>query len=604
MPETAVDLFAAPNTAAEHRDDGTVLLRSRTELGEYAPSIVHSLRANAAADPNRLLVAERRGDRWAEVSWGDARQRADAIAQALLDHGLGPERPLMILSGNSTAHLLLTLGAYTAGVPVLPVSTAYSLVTRDHERIRAIAQLCSPGMVFADDPDRFGPALDSLSAPGRIELVAGDGRNGALRLDDVMATSPGEDVERAFERLGPDTVAKLLFTSGSTGKPKAVINTQRMMCSNQAAMGRVWPFLHDDPPILLEWLPWSHTFGGNHNLNQVLTYGGSLYLDGGRPDPALFDRTLSALREVRPTIFYNVPIGYAMLVPRLEEDRELAEAFFSRLRLMFYAAAALPQTLWDRLRAIADSIADHQVPLTSSWGTTETAPALTTAHFTSARCGCVGVPLPGATVKLVPQGDRFEIRVKGPNITPGYFGDDVLTAEAFDEEGFYRPGDAVRFVDDDDPDQGLMFDGRLSEDFKLTTGTFVRVGKVRTALVSSAGVIKDAVIAGDGREQVAALAWIDEQEASRRLGVAEPVAPDDPALREHLAGVLARLNAEAGSAGRIARLLILAEPPSIDAGEITDKGYVNQRAALERRASEVDRLFEDPPGDAVILPAP
>jgi feruloyl-CoA synthase len=595
MAETAAaTLFATPRVVAEDRADGALLLRSADPLGEYAPSMAHPFRAGAKAHPDRVLATQPAGDGRRTLRWGEARERADAIAQALLDDGLGPDRPLMVLSGNSLEHLLLTLAAYTAGVPVLPISPAYSLLSADHGRIRRIAAQCTPGMVFADDAEAFGPALDALAddVPVRITDLA-----------DLERATPTDAIERAFAALGPDTVAKILFTSGSTGAPKGVVNTHRMICSNQQALAQCWAFLRAEPPVLVDWLPWSHTFGGNHNLHQVVTHGGTLHIDDGRPAPALFDRTAQALREIAPTVYYNVPAGYALLAPRLEADRELAATFFSRLRFMFYAAAALPEALWDRLRAIADAVADHPVPLTAAWGTTETAPGATTAHFATARCGCIGVPLPGVTLKLVPAGDKREIRVAGPNITPGYHRDPAATAAAFDDEGFYRTGDAARLVDPADPAQGLMFDGRLAEDFKLATGTFVRVGAVRTALLSAAGVLSDAVIAGHDGPFAAALAWLNADEARRACGIAGDVARDDPALRAHLAAALATLNDAGGSAARIERLLLLDEPPDMDAGEITDKGYVNQRAVLARRAADVARLLADPPDPAVVLPA-
>jgi feruloyl-CoA synthase len=600
--QAPVRVFAPPSVIAERRDDGALLLRAKQPLGEFAPSLAHRFREHAAEHPERALAAQRADGGWAQLSWGDARGRADAVAQALLDAALGPDRPLMVLSGNSLAHLTMALGAHTAGVPVLPISTAYSLQSRDHERIRAIAERCSPGMVFADDADAFGAALDAVAAPNRAEVVVRGERDGAARFDALVATTPGADVERAFARIGPDTVVKLLFTSGSTGAPKGVINTNRMLCSNQQALGQVWPFLLSEPPVLVDWLPWSHTFGGNHNLGQVLAFGGSLYIDDGKPAPELFERTVAALRDVPPTVYYNVPAGYALLAPRLEDDRAFASAFFSRLRFMFYAAAALPEPLWERLRAIADEVADHPVPLTAAWGTTETAPGVTTAHFASARCGCIGVPLPGVEVKLAPRDDKLEMRVTGPNVTPGYVDEPELTAEAFDAEGYYRSGDAVRLVDESDPDQGLLFDGRLSEDFKLVTGTFVRVGTLRTELIAAAGVLRDAVLAGEGHDYVAALGWVDEQAARRACGLEGDVALDDPRLRGHLATALQRLGEGQGSASRVSRLLLLGEPPSIDAGEITDKGYVNQRAVLERRADDVERLFGEPPDTGVITP--
>jgi feruloyl-CoA synthase len=595
MTDGTRDLFAPARIAMERRDDGAILLHSTSELGPYAQSMAHLFRRGADAHPGRLLAAERSDDGWATITWGDARTVADALAQALIDRDLSAERPLMVLSGNSIQHLLMTLAAYIAGVPVMPVSVAYSLLSRDHERLRSIAALCSPGMVFADDGDAFGPALDALRRYVPVE-VTGD------QLAELTSVSPGPEVERAVERLGPDTVAKILFTSGSTGAPKGVLNTHRMLCSNQQALGRIWPFLHAEPPVLVDWLPWSHTFGGNHNLGQVIAFGGTIWIDDGKPAPQLFERTIDALRQVAPTVYYNVPAGYALLTPRLEGDRDFAAHFFSRLRFLFYAAAALPEALWDRLAAVAGEVADHDVPLTASWGTTETAPGATSAHFTPSRCGCIGVPLPGVSLKLVPVGEKLEIRLKGPNITPGYHRNPEATARAFDREGYYRTGDAVRLVDEDDPNQGLMFDGRLAEDFKLTTGTWVTVGRLRTALVSAAGVLTDAVIAGHDREFASALAWLNAAE-SRRVCTGDEVALDDPGLRAHLADCLARLNAGGGSSARIERLLLLAEPPNMDEGEITDKGYVNQRAVLARRADQVALLYSESPPDAVITPA-
>jgi feruloyl-CoA synthase len=356
----------------------------------------------------------------------------------------------------------------------------------------------------------------------------------------------------------------------------------------------IWPFLADEPPVLVDWLPWSHTFGANHNLNLVLFNGGTLHIDDGKPAPPLFPHTVAALKSVPPTLYFNVPAGYALLAPALENDTELAERFFSRLRFMFYAAAALPDALAERLRALAAKHADHEVPLTSSWGTTETAPCATSMHYLGAPTGCIGVPIPGCTIKLAPVGDRLELRVKGPNVTPGYYRQPGLAEAAFDEEGFYRSGDAATLLDPEDPNRGMAFDGRIAENFKLFTGTWVAAGTLRTRLVSTAGVLSDAVICGQDADYVAALAWVNPAEA-RDLDAHE--------LRARLAQALARLNAGAGSAARIERLLLLDTPPSLDAGEITDKGYLNQRRCLECRAADVSELYAEPPGERVITPA-
>ncbi len=599
---TPAQTFATPDTAIEKRDDGTLILTSRHVLPAYETSMAEVLRTRAALHPDRILAAQRDSDdRWAPLTYGDAARKAMHLAQGFLDLGLGPERPIMVLSGNSVEHLLVTLGAYTAGVPVMPISVAYSLMSADHERIKAIAKLTQPGLVFADDAQVFEKAINALNIAE--VLVARGERPGALRLETLETTELTEAVEAAYHAVNPDTTAKLLFTSGSTGAPKGVINTHRMMCSNQAMLQGIWPFLHDEPPVLVDWLPWSHTFGANHNLNLVLSNGGTLYIDDGKPAPPLFPRTLAALREVSPTVYFNVPAGFAILAPALESDPDLARHFFSRLRYMFYAGAALPAALADRLRTIAKEHADHEVPLTSSWGTTETAPAATSAHFPDAVNGCIGVPLAGIQIKLAPVGDKLEIRVKGPNITPGYYRRPELAVEAFDEEGYYRSGDAVKLVDEHDPNKGLLFDGRIAEDFKLQTGTWVWVGPLRMRLLSAARLLTDAVICGQDAEYIGALAWVNQAEAHKLTGSDEDVALDDPRLREHLENALAALNAEHGSAGRIERLLLLSTPPSLDAGEITDKGYINQRTCLRCRADEVTRLYAANPDPDVIVPA-
>ncbi|MGZ4174050.1 MAG: feruloyl-CoA synthase [Solirubrobacteraceae bacterium] len=597
-PLLELQTFASPDVAMERRHDGSVMLSSRRPLRDPEPSIPVVLSRQAAEHPDRPLAAQRDpGDRWTTLTYAEAERRAGALARAFSDLGLGPDRPLMILSGNSLEHLLVSLGAYAAQVPVMPISVAYSLMSADHARIRAIAELTRPGLVFADDAGPFTAALDAIAPTVPRALVARGEREGALRLDDLMAAR-GEPT--AADGPGPDTIAKLLFTSGSTGAPKGVINTHRMLCSNQAMLQEIWPFLSDEPPVLVDWLPWSHTFGANHNLNLALFNGGTIYIDDGKPAPALFPRTIAALTDVPPTLYFNVPAGYALLAPALESDAQLAERFFSRLRFMFYAAAALPDALAARLRKLARDHADHEVPLTSSWGTTETAPCATSMHFLGAPTGCIGVPIPGCTIKLAPVGDRLEIRVKGPHVTPGYFHRPELRDDAFDEEGFYRSGDAVTLIDPENPNGGMLFDGRIAENFKLLTGTWVAVGALRTRLISGAGVLSDAVICGHDAEYAAAMAWVNPAEARRLTGAQGDVALDDPVLRDHLAGALRALNARAGSASRIERLLLLASPPSLDAGEITDKGYLNQRRTLQCRAADVARLYADPPDPAVI----
>jgi feruloyl-CoA synthase len=601
-PLLELQTFVPPDIASERRDDGSIVLFSRHAPREIEPSITAVLRRRAAEHPDRPLAAQRgAAGRWVMLSYGEAERQARTLARAFTQLGLGADRPLMILSGNSLEHLLVSLGAYAARVPVMPISVAYSLMSSDHARVKAIAKLTAPGLVFADDAGPFGAALEALAPMGAQVLVARGERDGALRLDDLLATAPADAARTTDPR--PDTVAKLLFTSGSTGAPKGVVNTHRMLCSNQAMLQAIWPFLADEPPVLVDWLPWSHTFGANHNLNLALFNGGTIYIDDGKPAPPLFPRTIAALTDVPPTLYFNVPAGYALLAPSLENDPQLAERFFSRLRFMFYAAAALPDALAARLRRLASDHADHDVPLTSSWGTTETAPCATSMHFLGAPTGCIGVPIPGCTIKLAPVGDRLEIRVKGPNVTPGYFRAPDLTQAAFDEDGFYRSGDAVTLISEHDPGQGMLFDGRIAENFKLLTGTWVAAGALRTRLISAAGALSEAVICGQDAGYVAALAWVNQAEARRLTGATEDVGLDDEALRQHLAGALATLNAHAGSASRIERLLLLGQPPSLDAGEITDKGYLNQRRTLECRAADVARLYADAPDADVITAA-
>jgi feruloyl-CoA synthase len=593
-------LYATPRIVREDRPDGSILLRSADQLRPYPASILHSLREWASRAPHSLLVADRDGSEgWRTVTYGEAVAGAESIGQGLLDLGLGASRPLLVLSGNSVDHLLMMLGALNAGVPVVPTSTAYSLQSNDHARIRQVAELVTPGAVFADDADRFGAVLDTLQQTPAI-TSRGNRAVGAT-VEELRAVGAGSQVRQAFEGIGPETVAKILLTSGSTGAPKGVLTTHRMLASNQQMMRQVWPFLEEERPVIVDWLPWSHTFGGSHNLNMVVTNGGTLYVDDGGP-PAL-SRSLANLADVPPTIYFNVPAGYAQLVPVLEDDPEFAEAFFSRLRLLFNAAAALPSALRQRLGAVAEKTTGRRIPVSGSWGLTETAPAVTNAHFDFDDARCIGVPLPGAEVLLRPEGEAYEILARGPMVTPGFFRRPDLTASAFDTEGFYRTGDAVRLADDADPDAGLLFSGRVAEDFKLTTGTFVRVGALRTSLLSALPQLSDAVIAGQDRDEACALAWLNLAETRKLLG-RDPVAAGDayvdPALAGHLARGLEVHSRGAGRAGRIERILLMTAPPDLDAGEITDKGYVNQRKVIELRSDLVDRLYDEPAHPSVV----
>ncbi len=589
MPDT----FALPRIEAERRPDGRVILRSVEPLGAHAVSVVHAFRSHSEGQPDRVLIAERGPDGvWATSTWNEVRVAADRIAQGLLDRGLA-DRPVMVLSGNSRLHLTVSLAAMTVGAPVVPTSVAYSLFSADHAKLRAMAELVDPGVIVAEGAS-FARAVGAVSA-GR--LVVGSDLEGALSPEELGA-DPSPEVDRRCAALQAGDIAKILFTSGSTGAPKGVLNTHGMLAANQQQLRQIWPFLDDEAPVLLDWLPWSHTFGGNHNLNLVLSHGGSLWIDDGRPSPALIGNTARNLVDVRPTLYFHVPAGYAALLPVLERDSDVARAFLERLRFGFFAAAALPQELWDRLQRLAS---DHggRMRMTTSWGLTETAPAATSAHFPITRSDVLGVPLPGVEAALVPVGDRKEIRVRGPNVTPGYHRRPDLTQAAFDEEGFFRTGDAVALVDPDDPVAGLLFRGRIAEDFKLATGTFVRVGMLRPRLLSaSRGLLTDAVLCGQDGDYVTAMAWLHPDHAARVDAHGVPEA----SLRDELRGALQRLAEEGrGSSKRVERMLVLTEPPQLDAGEITDKGYLNQRAVRDRRAELVALLTADPVPARVVV---
>jgi feruloyl-CoA synthase len=603
--------YAAPRIACARAADGSLRCRSTESLASYDASLARLFRAAVERNPGGLFLAERGADGgWRKLSYEAARRTVDALAHGLIERGLSPERPVMILSGNSIEHALLTLAGHTAGIPVAPISVAYSLQSQDHAKLKHIAALLEPGLVYVADTAPFAKALAALEL-GKAELVAS--RNGAnlerVSVFDALAQGPpGPAVEQAAAATSAATIAKFLFTSGSTGLPKAVINTHGMLAANQQQLAQIWPFLDEAPLTLLDWLPWNHTFGANHNFNLVLRHAGALFIDGGRPLPGLIEATARNLAEVSPTIYFNVPAGYAALLPFLERDEALARSFFAKLRLIFYAGAALPQDLWERLEAVSLRATGERVPMTSSWGTTETSPLATAAHFAIERAGPIGVPVPGVELKLVPVDDKLEVRVRGPNVTPGYWKRPDLTRSAFDAEGFYQPGDAVRFADAAAPARGIVFAGRLAEDFKLTTGTWVAVGTLRVAVLAAASpALQDAVIAGENRAAITMLAWLNHAGCCRLAGCEAPLAElaRHPAVREHVRRALAEWNAaRRGSSERIARVLLLPDAPSIDANEITDKGYINQRLALERRKGEVERLYAAVPDAEVLVLAP
>jgi feruloyl-CoA synthase len=568
----------------------------------------------AAVTPEHTFLAERdsQSGSWCKLSYSAARQKVRSIAQSLLNRGLGPGNALVIISENSIAHALISLGAIYAGVAAVPVSTAYARTSSDFAKLRQVIEVACPRLVYIDDAARYVGALKAINFAG-AELVV-DNEDSAYpikvtRLHALTGQAATAAVDAAAARVGPDTIAKILFTSGSTDLPKGVINTHRMLCSNQQMIAQVWPFVSERPPVLVDWLPWSHTFGGNHNFNMVLRQGGTLYIDSGKPVPGLIDKTIAALKEISPTAYFNVPRGYNILIDHLERDAALRDRFFKDLDIIFYAAAALPQSSWTRLEALSVAAVGEKIPMISSWGLTETAPLVTTVHYPIDRAGVIGLPAPGMELKLVPKDGKLEMRVRGPAVFPGYYKRHDLTRAAFDEENFFLTGDAGAFADPDDFSKGLRFDGRLGENFKLTSGTWVHTGSLRIALIAAAApLIDDIVIAGHDRDEIGLLIFPNHA-ACREIAAEVPSkAPIEEVLASRavcdaIGAAINRHNAHAGGASsmRVTRALFLSEPPSLDRNEITDKGYINQRAVLNSRKALVERLFEDSPHRSVLM---
>lgn len=589
--------LAPPRTVRTELPGGGFVLSSPYELEPHARCIGEWLERWAAETPNALAIAERHPDGgWRRLSYAQLRHWVGRVAQGLLDLDLPPGRPVVVLSDNAVDHAILLLASMHVGRPVCTVSSAYTRLARDMSRIQAILHTLGPALVYASDAQVYGRALDGagLEAPVVFSQHA-EQVPGAWSFDRLAEAHETGAVRRAYEAIRPEDTAKYLLTSGSTGMPKVVVNTHRMLCANQQMMRQTWRFLAHEKPVILDWLPWSHTFGANHNFNMALANGGALYIDDGRPLPGLVDKTVRNLREVQPTLYFNVPRGFDMLLPFLEADEDLARDCFARLRLLFYAGAALPQASWERLEAVAARVRDQPVWFTTSWGATETAPAVTTAHWKLDRAGVIGLPLPGMSLKFVPNGQKLEMRVRGPAVFPGYRDQPELTAAAFDEDGYYRIGDAGRLLDAQHPERGVVFDGRVAEDFKLSTGTWVSVGTLRVRLVSAlAPLAQDAVITGHDRNEVGALLFLSPQ--GREL-------PREALVQRVREALAAWQQQGEGSSQVPRRLLVLDEPPSLEAGEITDKGYVNQRAVLDRRAAEVQALYAEPADPRVILAA-
>ncbi|HEV2650342.1 MAG TPA: AMP-binding protein [Rhizomicrobium sp.] len=604
----------APDVEFVRKDDGTLYISQRHGLGQMHPSIAHLFEMRAKQHPERNFIAERTplpgggtGD-WRFITYGEARTRARAIAQALLSRGMNAETPLMILSGNSITHATMMLGALLAGVPVAPVSVAYSLMSGDHSKLKHVFATATPKMIFAEQGPIYARALAALPLDG-VEVVTVmpiEGRK-TTAYDDLIRTNASPDVAKAMETIHHGTTAKYLFTSGSTGMPKGVIQTHGMMCAviaGQEAL-RSEPANPDEIPQSLEWMPWNHISAGNIGFNNAMNAGGTIYLDAGKPLPGMFDETIRNLRDIKPLGIGTAPIAFGWLCDAMERDAGLRDHIFSSLRMAGYGGATLSQDIYERFQALSIAATGNRIPLTTMYGATETQ-GITVVHWITERVGLVGLPLPGITLKLVPNGNKLEVRVKGPTVTPGYYKRDDLTKAAFDEEGYYSLGDAAKLIDENDPSQGLVFDGRVTEDFKLDSGTWVSAGTLRAQAVAAASpLIFDCVVCGQDKPYVAILAWpvmAAVQAVSGKTDPAEVV--KDAKVRDAIRAKFVAFNKmQTGSSSRIRRVILMAEPPSIDGHEITDKGYVNQRATMDRRRVLVDKLFvANPDPDVIEIP--
>src|SRR5271156_6613870 len=595
-----VHLRTSGASAAELAD-GAMLVRPDETLSPYPKVLTDRIAHWAEVAPTRICVAKRdESGQWRQWTYAQVLAATRSIGQALLDRELSADRPVVILSENDLEHLLLMLGGQHVGIPTAHISPVYSLVSSDLAQLRHCFNILTPGLVFVSNGEKYRRAIE-VAVGDDMDLVitsAPPEFRKATLFSELEATPPTSAVDAAHERIDPDSPAKFLFTSGSTGSPKAVINTHRMLCSNQQMIAQIFCFLQDEPPVLLDWLPWNHTFGGNHNIGIALYNGGTFYLDDGKPGPDVIQETVRNLREISPTVYFNVPKGYEDLLPAFRADRKLREKFFSRMQLLFYAAAGLSQPVWDAYRALALETCGERLVMVTGLGATETAPMAIQATWETDQAGVIGIPIPGVEAKLVPRGTKLEVRVRGPNITPGYWRQPELTAQAFDQDGFYNFGDALKFVDPADVNKGFLFDGRFSEDFKLASGTWASVGPLRSRILSHfAPYVRDVVITGRDREDVGMMVFADVHACCTLHPSLVPALPlteilGHESVRTKFFELLETCAASStGSSNRITRAIIAEEPPSLDAGEITDKGSLNQRAVLDRRSAIVAELY-------------
>lgn len=592
---------AIGHPAVEVLEVGGILhMRSLETLEPMPERLLDRLVHWAQIRPGHTFIAARDADgQWRRISYAQMLEDVRAIAQSLLAYGLGAERPLAILSGNDIEHLQMALGAMYAGIPYCPVSPAYSLLSQDFAKLRHVCDLLQPGLIFVSDAAVYQRAVDAV-LPADTPLVAVRGEMAGrpqVSFASLLEQPGGAEAQAAFMASGPDSIAKFLFTSGSTKLPKAVITTQRMLCANQQMLLQTFPVFAEEPPVLVDWLPWNHTFGGSHNLGIVLYNGGTLYLDGGKPTAQGFAETLRNLKEISPTAYLTVPKGWEELVTALETDSELRERFFARIKLFFFAAAGLSQSIWDRLDRVAEQHCGERIRMMAGLGMTEASPSCTFTTGPLSMAGYIGLPAPGCEVRLVPVDGKLEGRFRGPHIMPGYWRAPEQSAEAFDDEGFYRSGDAIKLADPCNPQWGLMFDGRLAEDFKLSSGVFVSVGPLRNrAVLEGSPYVQDLVIAAPDRECLGALVFARLYECRQLSGLPADasdaqVLASEP-VRQWFADWLQRLNLQAsGNASRLEWIALQDEAASIDRGEITDKGSINQRAVLQWRAAHVESLY-------------
>jgi len=601
--------LAEPSLVMTERADGSILLSWDLPPTSYPAQLSEYLRKWAQAAPEHPFLAERDKDgNWRYLTYGAALEAANSVSQALLDQGHTADRPIASLSDNSIDMAILMLATMQVGIPFMPLSPAYALLSDDFGKLKQIFALTNPSLVYVSSPKPFAQALQALSLEETPILASDDDGSGNITLlEDYKSVKPGSSFEKAYRSVGPDSIAKLMFTSGSTGAPKAVITTQCMMCANVAAHCQILPSLERTPPVIVDWLPWNHVAGSNVNFNIILRCGGTLYIDEGRPKPGQFDKTLDNLREIQPSFFSSVPLVYDMLVTALEADEAFCKHFFGKLDFLIYAAAPLPSSLWDRLKHLNIKALGRPVPFLSSLGATETAPSSLFCYWPQEVSGNVGIPLPGVEVKLAPVAGKLELRVKGPNVTPGYYRNEEASQAAFDTQGYYKTGDAVKFIDQARPEQGLMFDGRIAENFKLLSGTWVQVGMLRTDIVSALSpYVRDAVIAGEGQNEIGVLVFLNPEACRTHLKLGDDDDMSELISNKELraafqAGLAAHNAKNPGSSRKVARLAMLADPPFLSAGEITEKGYLNQRAILGRRVDEVARLFDPNADDDVIV---